>query len=486
MKTRQLIITALIIVAAAGGGGYWIGHVQSSDNTSMNMDPPADSQKVGSGRKILYWKDPMEPTKIYHHPGKSDMGMKLQPVYSGEAQTKSKGMVKINPVVQQDMNVHIASVKSIPFGTTIRTVGNVKYDEQLLHTITARISGWIDTLYINYTGQRVHKGEPMLSIYSPKLVTTQQEYLLALNTKNILNNSSFPTIGKNGESLLKSTRKRLKYWNIPEEAIKRLKQTGEIQKSLTLRAPATGVVIKKNVVDGAHIKEGETLYKIADLSKVWVEASIYSNELPWIHKGQKARMQLSYLPGRTFIGKISYIYPYVNKKTRTVKVRIVFNNPNGILKPGMYANVRLQGKTIPHSTVIPLVAVIHTGTRTLVVQALGNGLFKPQEVKLGAIGGPNFNEVQVLSGLQPGEKVVTSAQFLFDSESRLQSAIQKMLHASKPGRADSTKKNMNGMEMNNKHKNIQSKPNSSSMKGMKRNDGDTSMDSSSMKNMDNN
>jgi Cu(I)/Ag(I) efflux system membrane fusion protein/cobalt-zinc-cadmium efflux system membrane fusion protein len=453
MKNKQLIITIVVIIVV-GVGGFWLGFALSGrgDVNRTNTKTTAQAGNDSTGRKILYWKDPMEPQKIYHHPGKSDMGMTLQPVYAGEAHKKNKGMVKINPVVQQDMNVHTATAKSVPFSTTIRTVGSVKYDEQLLHAVSPRISGWIDTLYINYTGQTVHKGDPMLSIYSPKLVTTQREYLLALHTKNVLSNSSFPSIGKNGESLLKSTRKRLEYWNIPTTAINRLKQTGKIQKILTLRAPAAGVVIKKNVVDGDHIKEGETLYKIADLSKVWVEANIYSNELPWIHKGQQARMQLSYLPDKTFIGKISYIYPYVNKKTRTVKVRIIFNNPKGILKPGMYGNVRLQGKEIPHATVIPLEAVIHTGTRTLVVRALGNGMFKPQDVKLGVIGGHNFNKVQVLSGLQPGDSVVTSAQFLFDSESRLQSAIQKMLHPKK-----NNGMNMKGMNMEQDTMDIQPK-----------------------------
>ncbi len=470
-KQRIIVFVILVAVAAAGGIGYWIGHALSNNvsnnKMAMNMDNSTSSQQADSGREILYWKDPMEPKKIYHHPGKSDMGMELQPVYAGEAQQKNKSVVKINPVIQQNMNVHTAPVKSVPFSTSIRTVGTISYNEKQLYSVTTRISGWIDNLYINYTGQRVRKGEPMLAIYSPKLVSTQREYLLALKTKGILNNSSFPAIQKNGSSLLKSTRKRLKYWNIPDEAIKHLKQTGEVQKNITLRAPAAGVVIKKNVVEGDHIKAGTDLYKIADLSSVWVEASIYSNELPWIHKGQKATMTLSYLPGKSFTGRISYVYPYLNKKARTVKVRIVFDNPKGILKPGMYATVRLQGKKIPHATVVPLEAVIHTGTRTLVVRALGNGLFKPQEVTLGKIGGPNFNKVQVLSGLQPGDSVVTSAQFLFDSESRLQSSIQKMLHPKKKG--EKNMRNMKNMNIKQDSIDIQQE--------MKMDSSDTSIDS---------
>jgi len=435
MKPKQLVFI-LVIIVIAGGVGYWMGHTGSqsaaTDSSSMNMETSAKNQKADKGRKVLYWKAPMNPSEIYDHPGKSKMGMDLVPVYEGETQAAGEGAVKINPVVQQDMGVRTALVEKTDFSTTVRTVGTVNYDEKRLYTVTTKISGWINKLYIDYTGQMVHKGDPMLEIYSPELVTTQQEYLLALNTRDMLDKSTFSDVKNGGESLLESTRKRLEYWDIPESEIQHLEQTKEVRKNLTLTAPATGVVIKKNAIDGDHIKDGMNVYQIADLSKVWVEASIYDNEIPWIREGQPAEMELSYLPGKTFKGRVSYIYPYLNEKARDVRVRMVFDNPDGILKPGMYANIKLQGRKLRNTLVIPSEAVIHSGERTLVFRALGNGTFQPQEVRLGKIGGPDNSQVQVLDGLKAGEEVVTSAQFLLDSESRLQSAIQKMLKQNKP------------------------------------------------------
>ncbi len=436
MKPKQLFLI-LVIIVIAGGIGYWMGHTGSKSATadggsSMNMDASTNSKKADNGRKVLYWKAPMNPSEIYDHPGKSKMGMDLVPVYEGEAHVGGEGAVKINPVVQQDMGVRTAPVKMTDFSTILRTVGTVNYDEERLYSVTTKISGWINKLYINYTGQIVHKGDPMLEIYSPELVTTQQEYLLALNTRDMLDKSTFSDVKNGGQSLLESTRKRLEYWDIPASEVQHLEQTKEVRKNLTLTAPATGVVIKKNAVDGDYIKDGMNVYQIADLSKVWVEASIYDNEIPWISEGQPAEMELSYLPGKTFKGRVSYIYPYLNDKARDVKVRIVFDNPYGVLKPGMYANIKLQGRIIQKTLVIPSEAVIHSGERTLVFLALGNGTFQPQKVRLGKTGGPDNNQIQVLDGLKAGDEVVTSAQFLLDSESRLQSAIQKMLKQNKP------------------------------------------------------
>ena len=461
MKPKQLLFI-LVIIVIAGGVGYWMGHSGSKsgaagDSSSMNMDAPSKDQKADKGRKVLYWKAPMNPSEIYDHPGKSKMGMDLVPVYADEQQASTEGTVKINPIVQQDMGVRTAPVEMTDFSTTVRTVGTVNYDEERLYTVTTKISGWINKLYIDYTGQMVHKGDPMLDIYSPELVTTQQEYLLALNTRDMLDNSTFSDVKNGGQSLLASTRKRLEYWDIPAAEIRHLEQTKEVRKNLTLTAPATGVVIKKNAVDGDYIKDGMNVYQIADLSKVWVEASIYDNEIPWIRKGQPAEMELSYLPGKIFKGRVSYIYPYLNDKARDVRVRMVFDNPDGILKPGMYANIKLQGRMIRNTVVIPSEAVIHSGERTLVFVSLGNGTFQPQEVRLGKIGGSDNSQVQVLDGLKPGQEVVTSAQFLLDSESRLQSAIQKMLKQKKPD-------SMAGMKMKKDSAATSSKMNQSGMK----------------------
>jgi RND family efflux transporter MFP subunit len=409
---------------------------------SAPADPPQnddhqqqDKSQVDKERKILYWKAPMDPTEIYDHPGKSKMGMDLVPVYADQAGAASGGTVVIDPATEQNMGVRYTTVRKMDFSREIRAVGLVAYNEEKLYTVNTKISGWIEKLYVDYTGQQVRKGQPLLEIYSPDLVTTQQEYLLALNNKDAVSASNFNSIRDGAESLLKSTLQRLDYWDIPRSEIDRLEKTGEVRKTLQLNAPASGVVIHKNAVSGLHVMSGMDLYKIADLSTVWIEASVYDFELPWISEGQKATAELSYLPGKDYQGRISYIYPYLDEKARTAKIRLEFSNPGLELKPGMYATVYLQGKTIPNALVIPNEAIIRSGERNVVFVSRGEGRFEPREIKIGETGGPNNDYVRVISGLLDGDKIVTSAQFLLDSESRLQEAIQKMLKEKQTGNA---------------------------------------------------
>jgi Cu(I)/Ag(I) efflux system membrane fusion protein/cobalt-zinc-cadmium efflux system membrane fusion protein len=388
----------------------------------------SSSQKKPEGeRKILYWQAPMDPTEIYDHPGKSKMGMDLVPVYEGEAEMGAGGAITIDPVTVQNMGVRTQEVQRMDFTRMVRTVGKIEYDEEKLYTVTTKISGWIERLYVDYTGKLVNKGNPLLEIYSPDLVSTQEEYLLALNTQKMVSESSIETIRDGAESLLESTRKRLLYWDVPQARIKELEETGKVQKTVLLEAPATGMVVHKNAVEGMHIKEGMNLYQIADLSTVWVHASIYDNEVPWVEEGQNAEMELSYLPDKTYTGKVDYVYPYLREKARDVHVRLEFANPNLELKPGMYVNVRLKGRVVEDALVVPSEAVLRSGERNIAFVTRRKGKFEPREIRIGIEGGPNNNYIQVISGLFEGEKIVTSAQFLLDSESRLQEAIQKML-----------------------------------------------------------
>ncbi len=392
--------------------------------------PPTEKKAKPQGeRKILYWRAPMDPTEIYDHPGKSRMGMDLIPVYEDEIAMGGGGTITIDPVTVQNMGVRVAPVRRVEFKRTIRTVGYVDFNEEKLFTITTKISGWIEKLFVAATGDEVKKGQPILEIYSPDLVTTQQEYLLALKTRKMLGGSSDAAIREGAKSLLESTYKRLLYWDIPPQDIARLEKTGEVRKTMQLRSPADGVVIHKNAVEGLHVKEGQNLYQIADLSTVWIEASIYDYETPWVHVGQEAIVDLSYLPGKSFKGRVNYIYPYLNKKTRDVRVRLEFPNPNFELKPGMYANVQLKTRPQKNVLAIPTEAVIRSGKRTIVFVARGGGIFEPREIKIGEEGDGGL--VKVLAGLLDGEEVVISAQFLLDSESRLQEAIQKMLEERK-------------------------------------------------------
>ncbi len=384
-------------------------------NTSVEAKPAGE-------RKILYWQAPMVPTEIYDKPGKSKMGMDLVPVY--DDQVSSGSSVKIDPVTVQNMGVRTAPVERIDFVRSLRALGKIDYNEETIYAVSARISGWIETLSVNFTGQQVRKGQTLLEIYSPELVTTQQEYLLALKNQQLVKDSKFGSIRKGAESLVKASRQRLANWDIPESEIKRLESSGQVSKTIKLISPANGVVIHKNAVDGMHIKEGMDLYRIADLSTVWVNVSIYDNESAWIKEGQPAELELSYAPGKTLKGKVSFIYPYLNEKTRDLKVRIAFPNPDMQLRPGMFGNVRIQAPAIENALVVPTEAVIRSGERTIVFLAKGEGRFEPREVRIGEESG---GKIQIVSGLLGNEIVVVSAQFMLDSESRLQEAIQKML-----------------------------------------------------------
>jgi len=295
--------------------------------------------------------------------------------------------------------------------------------------VNIKFSGWVEELYVDETGQRVKEGQPMLSIYSPDLVSTQEEYLLAYRNAQKLANSSFMDVSGGSRSLLESSRRRLLYWDISEKQIRELEESGKVRKTVTLYAPSTGVVIKKMVERGARVVPGMDIYQLADLSTLWVYGQIYQYEVPYVRVGQPVQVNVSYIPGRTYDGKVDYVYPFLDEKTRNVNVRIVVPNPHLELKPQMYATVDFSSSIGTHVTAIPSDAVIRTGTRNVVFVAQGGGKFEPRDVVLGPEGQDNL--VQVIAGVLPGERVVTSAQFMIDSESRLKEAIQKMLEAKK-------------------------------------------------------
>lgn len=442
MKRQKSLKIAVIVLLAMVFGGF-IASCGSDEDEPMEMAAAQDKtdQKTPSKpgdeqsreeRKIRYWQAPMNPSEIYDRPGKSAMGMDLVPVYEDDTQADAEGLISIDPVTVQNMGVRYGMVERVDFSRNIRTVGKIEYDQDKIYDVNTKVSGWIEKLYVNYTGEMVNKGQPLLEIYSPELVSTQQEYLLALKTRTMVSKSKFASIREGSESLLESTRKRLLYWDVPPSEIERLEKTGEVRKTILLRAPATGMVVEKNAVDGAHIKEGVTLFQIANLNKIWVHASIYDYEVPWVHKGQNAEMELSYLPGETYQGKVSYVYPFLGEKARDVRVRMEFDNPTLDLKPGMYANVQLQSTKIANALVVPGEAIIRSGRRNMVFTERSPGKFEPREIRIGEEGGAGNRYVRVLSGLSEGERVVTSAQFLLDSESRLQEAIQKMLKERQP------------------------------------------------------
>jgi len=337
----------------------------------------------------------------------------------GKMQEVTPGAVQISPERQQLIGVKIGKVEMRPLEKIIRTVGRVDYDERKVVTVSPKIGGWIEDLYVDFTGRFVRQGEPLLTIYSPELVSTQEEYLIALRARKDLVKSPFAEVAASGNSLAESAKRRLKLWDISDDQIKALEESGQAKKTLTLHSPFSGFVLEKAAYKGMSVMPGMALFKLADLSVVWLIADIYEYELPFIRLGQQASVQLSYIPEETFTGKAIYIYPSLNPETRTAKVRFEFPNPHGKLKPEMYANVEIKVH-LGHKLVIPEGAIIDTGLRQMAIIDKGSGYFEPREVKIGT---KVDNYYEVIKGLKAGEKVVTSANFLIDSESKLKEAI---------------------------------------------------------------
>jgi Cu(I)/Ag(I) efflux system membrane fusion protein/cobalt-zinc-cadmium efflux system membrane fusion protein len=386
-------------------------------------------------RQVKHWVSSMDPTYIREAPGKDNMGMDLVPVYDTGGQSNQ---IVIDPVTIQNMGVRFAPVSRRNLSRTIRTVGLVAYDEPRQYSVNSKIEGWVEKLYVNTTGQPVQQGQPLLEIYSPDLVAAQQEYLLAADNSRRLAQNHYPEIAAGADRLLEAARTRLRYWDIDEKQIAALTEGGQIRKSMTLYSPNSGVVTMKKVVEGMRVMAGEELLQIADLSRVWVNADLYEHDLPLVRVGQSATVEVPSAPDRKLQGRITYIYPYVQNESRTVKARIEFANPGLVLKPEMYANVVIATSTQGDALVVPGDAVLRSGRGATVFVALGEGRFEPRVVQTGASDAEG--NLQILSGLKEGEKVVTSAQFLLDSESRLQEVLRKMSEP-QPAGAPATQEN---------------------------------------------
>lgn len=380
-------------------------------------------EKDKESRKILYWRAPMDPTEIYDKPGKSKMGMDLVPVYEGE-EAGGAGSILIDGTVQQNMNLRLSPVIRRDIERTIRAFGEVTYAQDNQYSVNTKVSGWIEKLYVDNEGKAVKKGDPLLEIYSPELVSTQEEYLIALNNFKQAESSPYPSIRRNAAKMVDLARKRLEYWDIPDTEIEKLKKKEKVLRTLVLKSPVNGIVAHKTVVEGDRVEPGMNLFHIADLSRVWVEAIVYESEITLIKPGQRAELEIDQLKKRNIAGKVDFIYPYLDGKSRANKIRLIFSNPEMQLKPGMFATVYIQSPVAKSSLAVPAEAVIYSGKRRIVFVSKGEGKFEPREVKIGIESEDGF--VQVLSGLFQGEEVVVSGQFLLDSESRMREAIAKM------------------------------------------------------------
>ncbi len=436
MTKKFITYTVLIIIGALiGSGGFYL--FAGGNATTATNSATASTESKSNGKKILYWRAPMNPKEIYNHPGKSNMGMDLVPVYADDS--GESGVVSISPVMQQNMNVKIETVKKGTLKPEVFTNGILQADEQREYVATTKISGWIDKLYINYTGQKVRKGDKLIRIYSPELVAAQEEFLTALSYDGAVNNSS------NNSTLIKNAIRKLQLFDVTDAEINRLKETKKINKYVTLYSPISGTVIFKGVDEGAKINRGTPLLKVADLSNLWILADIYEYEASKMKLGLPAEVTFDYLPGKVFEGKVSFIYPTVDTKTRTLKVRLNIPNRSGELKPGMFANVEIKTKSDGVFPLVPEQAILRSGRENTVVIALGNGKFKPAEIELGEYADGYY---QVLKGLTANTKIVTSGQFLIDSESNLRSSLE-MFNQADNGKTE--KKDMKNMNMSEKN-----------------------------------
>lgn len=336
--------------------------------------------------------------------------------------TLSENQMVVSPERLQSIGVKFALAERRALERTIRTIGRVEVDERRLARVNIKIEGWIDQLHVNYTGERVKKDQVLLTVYSPDLVATQREYLLALKSGRRLGDSEFPEVAEGAQSLLEVSRQRLQLWDVPEHQIQDLERSGKVLNALHIHSPMTGTVINKVALAGLHVNPGDELYTIADLSRLWILADIYEYELPLIKMGQQATVTLSYDPGTVLTGRVGFTYPTIDPQTRTGKIRFEVENRGEQLKPGMYANVELQ---VPLGTrlVVPREAILESGERQILFLHHGGGTLEWRTARLGLQAG---DWVEVVEGVKEGEHVVTSANFLIDSESRLKAAVGGM------------------------------------------------------------
>jgi len=421
--SRQLIITAVLMLVLGVGLGYLL----APKPVSEIKEPP--HTVLPDAKQPSYYRHPMNPSVTSPIPAKDEMGMDYVPVYAEDSIDEAAGSVKIDAVTVQNMGVRTARAQKSILSHTVRAVGRVAYDEERIVRLHPKTEGWIETLRIDKTGEWVKKDEDLLSIYSPQLVATQQEYVLALNNLKVLEKSPIEDIRRGAQDLVNSARERLKMLDVPAHQLHELTHSHNIRKSLHIHTPTDGIVMQIGAREGQYVTPETELYMIADLSKVWVYADIYEYELPWVKVGDPVEMQLAGVPGRVFHGHLAFIYPYAEAKTRTIKVRLVFDNAQLLLKPEMFANVTIYAAKQVDALVIPTEAVIRSGAKSQVFVVRDAGKFEPRLITTGLA---SSNEIAVLDGLKEGEEVVTSAQFLIDSESKLREATSKMLEPSTP------------------------------------------------------
>ena len=427
---------------SAGPGGrkvlYWVDPMHpayKSDkpgiapDCGMKLEPVyADGGAPTGGaptvaRRILYYRDPKDPNYKTQQPGLNpETGNELEPVYADDLSAMPVGTVQITPEKQQLIGVKYGQVERKGGARIIRAEGKVAFDETRIQHIHTKVEGWIDQVFVDYTGQLVEKGQPLMTVYSPDMLASQRELLLAAKARDTMKDNPLPTAFDQSESLLQAARRRLELWDLSESQINQVLKTGQPIKNVTLYSPIAGYVTERKAFPQLRVMPETDLYTIVDLSRVWIMADIFEYEAPNIHLGETASVSLQSAPGKKFAARINYIQPQVDPMTRTLKVRLDMDNPGLFLKPDMYATVEFH-VNIPIQLTVPADAVLNAGERKTVFVDRGNGFFEPRQV---TIGERNGDRIQILSGLDGGERIVISGNFLIDSESQMKAAAAGM------------------------------------------------------------
>ena len=418
-------IAATALVVANPAGWRWPSNLLAAfpDAPAATADAPDATMAADEEREILYWRAPMDPAFTSDRPGRSPMGMDLVPVYADDAGGLPPGTVRVDPGFVQSIGVRTEPIRRRNVAQTIRTVGTLAHNDRQIAWVNTKYDGWIENVAVNYLGETVEAGQVLFDIYSPQLVTTQMEYLQAVDYAARLETSEYPTIAERARSLVASTRARLNYWDITDEQIERLERERTPRRTLAVLSPVTGVVVEKmdQALDGMYVEAGMNLYKMADLTTIWVDVEVFEHQVEAMRVGQRARVELPYLPGRPYTGFVRYLYPHFDQQTRTMTVSIELENPDLTLRAGMYANVTFDVPVARNALAVPEEAVIRGGTRDLVVLERSAGTFQVAGVTLGRYGDGVW---EVLDGIAEGDTIVVSAQFLIDSESNLTQAIR--------------------------------------------------------------
>ncbi len=433
-NVHKVLLVATGIVVGAGGTAWLVrdrsGDGMAGDGAHAGMAMPGQADPAAgdaaSEREILHWRAPMDPNYTSDRPGKSPMGMDLVPVYADEAAAPLEGGIRVSQAFLQNFAVRTAMVHRGTLPVSIRTVGILAHNEERVVSVQTKYEGWIERASVNNVGETVARGDVLFEIYSPQLVTTQREFLGAMEyVGRLRDGGAYPAAIERAQSLLEAARERLLYWDMTEEQIDVLAESDNVTRTVTVFASATGFIVDKmgDSMEGMKLSPGMTVLKIADHSTLWAETEFYEDDLRHVREGQAVAIEANAFPGREWRGRILFFRPAVNPQTRTLTAFVEVANPDLLLRPMMYVNVAVRTSGAADVVMAPAEAVLHSGTRTVVIVAKGGGVFEPREVALGT---ESEGMVEIASGLAEGETVVVSSQFLIDSDANLRAAISQL------------------------------------------------------------